>query len=175
MRNRLVAITIALSFIAILLPIASASSDKSNTMACCIGKTAGHCDSGIAAKKPAPQSEPMCGRDNPASPALEDDGITIVAEPSHTESHHSHSHTAETNSSGTAAESASLSEPCHMDCGACTSVSSRQQKREKGIAETRAHHTSPSSSIPRHEVLPLAFTSNENWPRINPRGPPASF
>src|SRR6185503_766880 len=89
----LVAITIALSFIATLIPVASASLTKSTTMACCVGK-AGHCDSGIAAKKvPPPKSEPMCGLHGAE---MEEDGITIVAQPvaeaSHVESQHSHSH-----------------------------------------------------------------------------------
>src|SRR4029079_13149964 len=113
-----VAITIGLSFIATLLPVASASLTKLSTMACCVGK-AGHCDSGIAAKKiRPPKSEPMCGLHGAE---MEDDGITIVAqpvaEPSHTDSqtstpHHADaspdtSHTprreAETNSSQPAA------------------------------------------------------------------------
>src|SRR5262245_12076881 len=100
-----VAIAIVLSFIATVIPVASASLTKSTSMACCVGK-AGHCDSGIAAKKvPPPKSEPMCGLHGAE---MEADGITIVAEPSHAESQHSHSHAAETNSSQPAAESASL-------------------------------------------------------------------
>src|SRR5687768_7772274 len=107
---------VALSFTAPLIPIVSASAG-SNTMPCCKGK-AGHCDSGIAPKQVLPPtSEPMCGL---KEATMEDDGITIVAQPSQTESHqHSHSRTAETNGSQPAAESASLSEPCRMDCGAC--------------------------------------------------------
>src|SRR4051794_17276648 len=100
---------VALSFIAPLLPIVNASSD---TMPCCAGK-AGHCDSGIAPKRVSPPtSEPMCGL---KEATMEDDGITIVAEPVHTQ--HSHSRNAETSSSRPAAESASVSQPCHMDCG----------------------------------------------------------
>src|SRR5262245_16912924 len=73
-----VALTIVLSFVATLIPVASASLTKS-TMACCAGKTAGHCDSGIAAKKvPPPKSEPMCGLHGAE---MENDGITIVAQP----------------------------------------------------------------------------------------------
>src|ERR687891_1680513 len=93
---------VALSFIAPLLPIASASSDS--TMPCCAGK-AGHCDSGIAPKQVLPPtSEPMCGL---KEATMEDDGITIVAQPSDTQSQHPHSHTAsspaESNSSHAAA------------------------------------------------------------------------
>src|SRR6185369_1583687 len=98
-----VAITIALSFIATLIPVASASLTKSRTMACCVGK-AGHCDSGITAKKVRiPKSEPMCGLHGAE---MEDDGLTIVAPPV-IKSQHSPSHTAETTSSQPAAESAS--------------------------------------------------------------------
>src|SRR3712207_190654 len=101
---------VAFSFIAPLLPIASASSDT--TMPCCIGK-AGHCDSGIAPKQVLPPtSEPMCGL---KEATMEDDGITIVAQPSQIQSQHSHSQKAEASSSQPAAESASLSEPCRMD------------------------------------------------------------
>ena len=77
----------SLSFVAPLLPIANASSD---TMACCVGKA--HCDSGIAPKQvPPPTSEPMCGL---KGATMADDGITIVAEPVHTKSQHSHSRNA---------------------------------------------------------------------------------
>lgn len=161
--GKLVALAIALSFFAILVPISSASSDKS--MPCCTGKAAGHCDSGIPAKKvPPPPSEPMCGLDNSG---FQDDGITVVAEPSH----HSLSQIAETTSH--AAESTSVSKTCQMECGACASASSRQQKRERGLAESKGRETSPSNSISRHENPLLLFTSNENWPRTIPRGPPA--
>jgi hypothetical protein len=112
----------------------------------------------------------MCGQD---SSELEDDGITIVAEPSSHETHHSQN--AETTSSYPAAESLSLSQPCQMDCGACTSAASRQQKREKVIAQARTRHASISGMISYLENPPHFFSSNEDWSRINPRGPPASF
>jgi len=156
---------VALSFFATLAPIASASKDA---MPCCVGK-AGHCDSGIAAKKvPPPPAEPMCGLDNAAA---EDDGITIVAEPSHKESHASFSQTAETTSH--AAESTSVSKPCRMECGACAAASSRQQKRERALV-VAGHQALTSNPTSRIEHLPLVFTSNEDWPRINPRGPPVT-
>src|SRR5215210_4355014 len=76
--------------------IANASLDKANAMPCCTGKAAGHCESGISAKKvPPPTSEPMCGLKDGR---LEDDGITIVAE-SVPESPHSHTQTATSTSS----------------------------------------------------------------------------
>src|SRR5215207_9390135 len=78
---------VALSFTAPLIPIVSASSG-SNTMPCCAGK-AGHCDSGIAPKQVLPPtSEPMCGL---KEATMEDDGITIVAQPLEIEPQHSHS------------------------------------------------------------------------------------
>ena len=156
---------VALSFIAPLLPIANASSD---TMPCCAGK-AGHCDSGIAPKRvPPPTSEPMCGL---KGATMESDGITIVAEPVHTK----HSHTnARNSSSGPAVDSASLSQPCHMDCGACATSSTRQQKRERGLVQASVARTASLMPVLQVENQPLFFSSNEDWDRISPRGPPSS-
>jgi hypothetical protein len=177
MAQPFVAITIALSFIATLVPVASASLTKSNAMACCVGKTAGHCDSGIAAKKvPLPKSEPMCGLHGAE---LEEDGITIVAKVdpklSQTESHHSHSQTAETNSSQPAAESASLSQPCHMDCASCAAGATRQQKRERNTVQPTTYQNASLTTPSFDERQPLLFSSNADWEHVIPRGPPASF
>src|SRR5215203_1639723 len=101
--TRCLAIALLASFVATLIPIAGASLKRSDTMACCIGKTAGHCDSGVAAKKLPDPKDPMCGLDNGD---MEDDGITVVAEPAHTESHQ----TSEAAPSGPAVQSASLSQ-----------------------------------------------------------------
>jgi hypothetical protein len=166
---RFLCVFVALSFLAVLVPIASASRDKSNTMPCCAGKAAGHCDSGIA-PKPIPRiSEPMCGLDNSESA---DDAITIVAEPSNQESHHSHSQTAETTSH--AAESISLNQPCPMDCGACMASSQRQQRRERGILQPVTDHNPSLTIYSRYENQPFSFSSNEDWDQISPRGPPAA-
>jgi hypothetical protein len=171
-----VAITIALSFVATLIPVASASLTKSSTMACCVGK-AGHCDSGIAAKKvPPPKSEPMCGLHGAE---MEEDGITIVAqpvaEPSHAESQHSHSQTAETTSSQSAAESASLSQLCHMDCASCAAGATRQQKRERNPVQPTTYQNASSITLKFDEDQPLLFSSNRNWEHVIPRGPPVSL
>ena len=155
---------VALSFVAPLLPIANASSD---TMPCCAGKA--HCDSGITPKRVLPPtSEPMCGLKDAT---MDDDGITIVAEPVHTQSQHSHSRNS---SSGPAAESASISKACHMDCGACATSLSRQQKRERGVVLSCAERTQSLTLLLQFESQPLFFSSNEDWDRISPRGPPNS-
>jgi len=162
---------VAISFFAILVPISSASSDKANAMACCIGKTAGHCDSGIPAKKiPPPPSEPMCGLDNSE---LENDDITIVAKPSHHKSHNSLSQTAETTSH--AAESNALSTPCQMECGACAASASRQQRRERGILQPATYHNPLLVAHSRFESQPFCFLSYEDWEQTSPRGPPADL
>lgn len=171
-----VALTIALSFIATLIPVASASLTKSSTMACCAGK-AGHCDSGIAAKKvPPPKSEPMCGLHGAE---MEDDGITIVAqpvaEPSHAESQHSHSHAVETNSSQPAAESTSLSQPCHMNCASCATVATRQQKRDRNTVQPTTLQNTSLTALSFDEERPLLISSNGNWEHVIPRGPPADL
>jgi len=165
----LLCLFVALSFMAPLLPIANASSD---TMPCCAGK-AGHCDSGIAPKRvPPPTSEPMCGL---KGAAMESDGITIVAEPIHTKSQHSHSRSAQTSSSSPTADSASLSKPCHMDCGACATAGSRQQKRERGVVQPSAERTASLMTLLQFESQTLFFSSNEDWKQTSPRGPPASI
>src|SRR5215216_7728052 len=167
----LLCLLVALSFTAPLISIVSASSG-SNTMPCCAGKA--HCDSGIAPKQVLPPtSEPMCGL---KEATMEDDGITIVAQPSQTESQHSHSHKAETSSSsGPAAESASLSGPCRMDCGACLAGSSRTQKRERAIVQAIALRSSTTVTPDRFNYLSLLFSSNEDWRQTSPRGPPSNL
>lgn len=163
--NRFVAITIALSFIATLLPVASVWANNSTAMPCCVGKTAGHCESGIAAKTiPQPDPEPMCGLDN--APTA-DDEITIVAEPSHTESDHA----SEFSPSQPAVEPLPVSQPCQMECGACATTSSRQQKTS---VEAISHQISPLTLHSRFEILPFSFSSNEDWEQTSPRGPPVS-
>jgi hypothetical protein len=153
---------VALSFVAPLLVIATASSD---TMPCCAGKA--HCDSGISPKRVLPPtSEPMCGLKDAT---MDDDGITIVAEPVHTEPQHSHSHS----SSGPAVESASISKPCHMDCGACATSSSRQQ-RERCLLAPGTEQTQSLTPLLQVESKPHFFSSNEDWEQISPRGPPNS-
>lgn len=165
--SHIIALTIAMSFLATLLPIAIASAN--NTMACCIGKTAGHCESGIAAEKaPEPDPEPMCGLSNPHS---EDDGITIVAEPATHNSHHS----AATTSSSPAADTKSLGRPCEMDCCACAVASSRRQRRDDASAEFIGRIISPLATASQFESVSLSFSSNEDWKQTSPRGPPASL
>ena len=165
-----VAIAIVLSFIATVIPVASASLTKA-TMPCCVGK-AGHCDSGIAAKKvPPPKSEPMCGLHGAE---MEADGITIVAQPV-AESQHSHSHAAQTNSSQPAAESASFSKPCHMDCASCATAPTRQHKRERNILQPTIYQNASLTTLSFDELEPLLLTSNGNWEHVIPRGPPSAL
>ena len=161
----LVAITIALSFIATLIPVASASLTKSSTMACCVGK-AGHCESGIAAKRvPPPKSEPMCGLHGAE---MESDGITIVAEPV-TETPHSH----KTNSSQPSAGSKSFGKPCHMDCASCAASAARQQNRERSTVQPIRQQTSSVTTPSFYEEQALLFSAHENWEQASPRGPPS--
>ena len=161
----LLCVVIGLSLMAPLVSIAAAGA---NTMPCCAGK-AGHCDSGIAPKQVLPPtSEPMCGLKEAAT---EDDGITIVAEPST----HSHNHSAEHSSSSPAAESPSLGQPCRMDCGACLAGLNRQQKRERGVVHTFALGSLSPVTSDRAEYLSSAFSSNTDWNSTSPRGPPATL
>jgi hypothetical protein len=150
--------------------IANAALDKANTMPCCVGKTAGHCESGIGAKKVSPpKSEPMCGREDAAR---DDDAITIVAEPV-AESPHSHSQAGKLSSSQPAVESASLSGPCHMDCGACATSATRQQNRERSIVLSHTYAAASPTTSSKYEDKSVLLSANDNWPRTIPRGPPA--
>jgi hypothetical protein len=118
----------------------------------------------------------MCGLKEATT---EDDGITIVAEPSKTETPHSHSHNASSpggsDSSRTAAESASLSQPCPMHCGACLAGSTRTQKRERVLAQEFALRLSSTAIPDRFNYQSLLFSSNVDWKQTSPRGPPAGL
>lgn len=50
---RLLAFAVALSFMAVLLPLGTASAKTATAMACCAGKQADHCPSGAKARKAA--------------------------------------------------------------------------------------------------------------------------
>jgi hypothetical protein len=150
--------------------IANASLNMASTMPCCVGKAAGHCESGITAKKvPPPKTEPMCGMHGAE---MESDGITIVAEPI-AESPHSHSQTAESTSSQPAAEAASVGQPCHMDCASCAASATRQQKRERSTVQPNRQETSSVAAPFLYEEQALLFSSDENCEQASPRGPPS--
>lgn len=176
--SRFLAATVALSLLAMLLPAGSASTNRS-TMPCCVGKVAGHCDFGLSAHtpQPPPTPDPMCGLES----VRPDDVLTIVAEPVDIESHNSLPSpaesllTAETSSSQRAAESASVSQPCRMECGACSASVSRHNKRERATVRSTRVQSSPLIVTSQSESRPFVFTSNEHWARISPRGPPLSL
>jgi hypothetical protein len=103
---------------------------------------------------------------------MENDGITIVAEPV-VESPHSHSHTAETNSSYPGAESKSLGQPCHMDCASCAASATRQRERERTLVQAIRQQASSVTTQSLYEEQALLSSSNENWEQASPRGPPS--
>ena len=160
--SRLLAITIALSLFAMWAPIASVSADDSGVMACCIGKDADHCDSGLTGHKPPspPEPEPMCGM-TPAKP----DAITTVAERS-TE--------ADVESNATV-EPVSLSKPCPMDCGACTAGTlTAQSRRSKDSGWLCSWEYRGPPSLLRFSRPDWELSTNASvWRRSSvPRGPP---
>src|SRR5215212_431158 len=78
--GRFLALLILTSFALTLVPLATTSA---KVMPCCAGKANGHCDSGLAARKPVvpPPDEPMCGlKSQPLTPESLG-AVTIVAEP----------------------------------------------------------------------------------------------
>lgn len=161
--GRFLALLILSSFAVTLLPLANASA---NSMPCCAGKADGHCDSGLAAPKPAlPPDEPMCGLKTSQSLTAEAlDAVTVVAE----HAHHADSHESE----GNAFKTASVSKQCHMDCGACATSTSRH-KRQKGVVPAKTTNAPAQTTIARVENHAPFFSSIEVWTRISPRGPPA--
>jgi hypothetical protein len=177
--GRLLALAIISSFAVTLLPLANTSA-KHSLMSCCIGKAEGHCDSGLAAPRPAlPPDEPMCGVKSQSLTAESLDAVTVVADPINPESYHPSLLSAETTSRNADAESnasritaESIDQPCRMDCGACATATTRQQKRQKSIVQARTAYQPPPASTTLFENWILLFSSNETWTRISPRGPP---
>jgi hypothetical protein len=161
--SRFLLLVIISSFAVSFLPLVTSAEES--TMACCAGKTDGHCDSGLTAQKaPQPKPEPMCGLTSPA--VLNLDEVTITAEPVHT-----HKSSATSSSTSPAAESDTVEQQCQMDCGACTTATSRQ-KRDTIALERIAYRSQVTTTVHFEESKPL-FSSNEAWTRISPRGPPS--
>ncbi len=162
--SRLIAVLILSSLAVTQLAIVSTLAEES-TMPCCVGKTEGHCESGLTTPKaPEPVSEPMCGMPSAATPALDLDEVTVVAEPAHAESHSS-------TSSSPVAESNTVEKQCQMDCGACATATSRH-KRDSVVLARITHRELTTTTI-RFAESKQIFSSNEVWTQINPRGPPS--
>lgn len=161
--SRFLLLVIISSFALTFLPLITSAEES--TMPCCVGKTEGHCDSGLTAPKaPQPEPEPMCGMTSPA--VLNLDEVTVVAEPVHT-----HKSSATSSSTSPAAESDTVEQQCQMDCGACATATSRHKR--DSIAHERIAHRSPVTTTVRFEESKPLFSSNEVWTRTSPRGPPS--
>lgn len=159
--GRFLAVFILSSFAVTLLPLAGSA----KSMSCCIGKAEGHCDSGLKAHKPAPPpDDPMCGLKSQPLTAESLDAITVTAETVDHPDSHEHK--------GNAFKTASVEQHCHMECGACATATSRH-KREKTVAPAKTTYAPPTTTIARVENQAPTFSSNQNWTRISPRGPPA--
>lgn len=160
--SRFLVLFILSSFAVTLLPIATTSADHSS-MPCCAGKDEGHCDSGLLTPKPPPPpvDEPMCGLTPLHS---QSSGVAETTSPhADVESNASQVSTAE-----------SISEPCQMDCGACATVTTRN-KRQKSLTLARIALHAPAITAAVFDNSTSFYSSNENWTRINPRGPPATL
>ena len=149
--SRLLACLVALSFLAILVPVGTASAEKEAVMACCIGKKAGHCETALSSKKSAPQH----------------DHNTIVADADETHTHDS--------SLRSAAESTAVRNPCNPDCCAATSTARSQQKRERGTVQAKVQHHEPAATLFVTDNTPSSVSASDYWAQISPRGPPSSL
>lgn len=161
--SRFLVLFILSSFAVTLLPIATTWADHSS-MPCCAGKEEGHCDSGLLTPKPPPPpvNEPMCGL-TPLHSQTSRVAETTTSPHADVEANASQVSTAE-----------SISEPCQMDCGACATVTTRN-KRQKSLILARIALHAPTTTAAVFDNSTSFYSSNENWTRINPRGPPATL
>jgi len=159
--GRFLVVFILGSFAVALLPLATSAS----SMSCCIGKAAGHCDSGLKAHKPAPPpDDPMCGlKAQPLTPESLD-AVTVTAETVDHPDSHEHK--------GNAFKTPSVQQHCQMECGACATATSRL-KREKTVVQAKTSYAPLVTIIARVENQAPISSSNQKWTRISPRGPPA--
>lgn len=147
--TRSLAAFIALSFLATLLP-AGVFAAKT-TMACCAGKAAGHCHSGLPVKESTPAH----------------DHNIIVAESND-------SSNAETASQRSVAETTAVRRSCNSDCCACSvSTVRQQQKRQRGTVQAKVHYHAPVLVLAETKERPLNVSSHDEGTQVSPRGPPA--
>jgi hypothetical protein len=146
--SRLLASVVALSFLAFLVPVGTASGEKQTLMACCAGKKTGHCETALSSKKSVPQH----------------DHNTIVADEDETHSHDP--------SQRSAAESTAVRNPCNPDCCAASSTVRSQQKRERGTVQVKIQHHEPAAVLFVTDNTLSSVSANDYWAQISPRGPP---
>lgn len=152
--SRLLACLVALSFLAILVPVGTATAKNEAIMACCVGKKAGHCETALSSKKSAPQQH---------------DHNTIVAD---ADANETHSHDSSLRS---AAESTAVRKSCNTDCCAATSTVRSQQKRERGTVQVKVVHHAPAAVLFVTDNTPAPVSTSDYLAQINPRGPPSSL
>jgi hypothetical protein len=175
----MVGVCLILSFFAPLISVkVSASSATTGAMACCIGKSSGHCSASLLRKhRPQPKPEPMCGRRNQSS----GDGMTVVVassnpqEESGQDSAASQSSTVDSHNPSSHALHASFAPPCHTDCCGNSAVAVRQPRPRSAGILPNANHSARLLTAHSHELLNTTFNSNEAVKRPRPRGPPLSI
>jgi hypothetical protein len=152
--SRLLALVILTSFIVSQISIVSTLAEESS-MPCCVGKTEGHCDSGLTKPKPRPViTEPMCGLKWSPPVSAPVNKITFAT------------------NDPVAVDAAAVEKECQMDCGACATVTARH-KRQKSLVQARVTQEAPATITTTFNHVVSVCSSNENWTQINPRGPPA--
>ena len=175
----IVGVCLILSFFAPLISLnVSASSATTGAMACCIGKSSGHCSSGLLRKRrPQPKPEPMCGRKNQSR----GDGITVVVASSNPQEEtgqdndESGSSKVDSHKPSSHVLYASFARPCHTDCCGNPAVVVRQPRPRTAGILPNASHSIGLLTAHSHELLNTTFNSDEAVKRPPPRGPPLSF
>ena len=179
MARVIVGVCLTLSFFAPLITVkVSASRATRGGMACCIGKSSGHCSAGLLRKhRPTPKPEPMCGRRNQSS----GDGITVVVASSSPQeeidqdSAESQSSEVDSHNPSSRALHASFASPCHTDCCGNSAVAVRQPRPRSAGILPNANHSARLLTAHSHELLNRTFNSDEAVKRPRPRGPPLSI
>jgi hypothetical protein len=163
--RRLTASALTASIIATIVPVVVSSSSlgNSSTMACCIGKSEGHCNAGLHLRKPVqPEPEPMCG----AKTVQLVDAVTIVVDEIVSEA---------PEASRAALETPRISRPCPLDCSTGTASATRQQRKEKSVGRSFVSPLTLPRILIEQNFSAVACQSTASLEHISPRGPPGAL
>jgi hypothetical protein len=166
-----------LSFFTPLVSLNVFASSPPGAMACCIGKSSGHCSSGLLKKvRVRPKPEPMCG----ANSRTADDEMTVVATPSSADDENNAPEsqaTAEDPQMGSASSrvSAYVVGPCAVTCCAALCSAVRQpQPRENSVLPASGRRVIPLQTPVKKDFPNRLFYSDVSSKQSSPRGPPFS-
>jgi hypothetical protein len=167
---------LVLSFFTSLVALNAFASSPIGAMACCIGKSSGHCSSGLLKKvRVRPKPEPMCGAKSRTA-----DELTVVSTSSSADDENNAPEsqaTAKDPQMGSAPSSFSayFVGQCAVTCCAALGNAVRQpQPRENSVLPAAGWRVLPPQTPVNNDFLPRLFNSGVASKRSTPRGPPFS-